>query len=84
MLRSDQFSKRDVVDLQNNPNKMDLRRLKSAHFLSSFHALSSDTMLELGKENKNLLFKNFSVDKISMNTLNLYRSELQKYSEYAR
>jgi hypothetical protein len=41
-----------------NPKK---RIYEAQVFLSSFHALTSDTMLELGKETKNILSLNFSV-----------------------
>ena len=51
---------------------MDLRRLKSLPQLSSFHALSSDTMLE---------FKGKSRTKISLNLFTTVDKDQQNISE---
>jgi hypothetical protein len=42
----DPIQNKRTIDLENKPLIVDLRRLKSLPQMSSFHALSSDPMLE--------------------------------------
>jgi hypothetical protein len=52
--RRDMIKNKLTVDLKNKPLIEDLRRLKSLPQMSSFHALSSDTMLEFKGRNSKL------------------------------